>query len=321
MSHQQMEGSPSIRPLANFNPTADAEGLRKAMKGFGTNEKAIIDILTKRTDPQRQQITVAYKACYGKDLIKDLKSELGGKLEDVIISLMTPRIDYLAKMIHKAISGIGTKESLLVDCLCTASNMEIRAICAAYQKLFNTPLERDLKGDTSGHFMRLLVSICTGSRSEDTYVNQAMAAEDAQKLLQAGEKKWGTDESVFNMILATRSYSHLRMVFHEYERISGHGFERAIQSEFSGDVQTGMMAIVKCSKNRADYFAMRLHESMAGMGTKDNDLIFLIVSRADIDLGSVAAEYHRKYNKALASDISGDTSGDYKKVLLGILGM
>lgn len=49
---------------------------------------------------------------------------------------------------------------------------------------------------------------------------------------------------------------------------------------------------------------MRLHESMAGMGTKDNDLIFLIVSRADIDLGSVAAEYHRKYNKALASDIS-----------------
>lgn len=35
------------------------------------------------------------------------------------------------------------------------------------------------------------------------------------------------------------------MVFHEYERISGHGFERAIQSEFSGDVQTGMMAIGK----------------------------------------------------------------------------
>lgn len=53
--------------------------------------------------------------------------------------------------------------------------------------VFNTLLERDLKGDTSGHFMRLLVSICTGSRSEDTYVNQAMAAEDAQKLLQAGK--------------------------------------------------------------------------------------------------------------------------------------
>ncbi len=47
-------------------------------------------------------------------------------------------------------------------------------------------MEKDLKGDTSGHFMRLLVSICTGSRSEDPYVNQALATEDAQKLLNAG---------------------------------------------------------------------------------------------------------------------------------------
>ncbi len=52
--------------------------------------------------------------------------------------------------------------------------------------MYGVPLERDLKGDTSGHFMRLLVSICTGSRNEDTFVNQALAAEDAQKLLGAG---------------------------------------------------------------------------------------------------------------------------------------
>lgn len=47
------------------------------------------------------------------------------------------------------------------------------------------------------------------------------------------------------MILATRSYAHLRMVFHEYERLTGHGFERAIQREFSGDVETGFLAIGK----------------------------------------------------------------------------
>ena len=54
--------------------------------------------------------------------------------------------------------------------------------------MFGTTLERDLKGDTSGHFLRLLVSICTASRSEDPNVNQAMAADDAKKLHSAGNK-------------------------------------------------------------------------------------------------------------------------------------
>jgi len=150
--------------------------------------------------------------------------------------------------------------------------------------------------------------------------NPQMASDDAQKLLNAGEKKWGTDESMFNMILATRSYAQLRLMFHEYERLTGHGFERAIKTEFSGDVERGMLAIVKCAKNRAAYFAERLHNSIAGMGTKDNDLIFIIVTRAEIDLRSVGTEYNKMYHTSLASAVSGDTSGDYKKILLAIMG-
>jgi len=57
------------------------------------------------------------------------------------------------------------------------------------------------------------------------------------------------------------------------------------------------------------------------MGTKDNDLIFICVTRAEVDMENIKQEYNKMYHKSVAQAISGDTSGDYKKILLGLIGM
>ena len=56
----------TIRPVYPFTPDADAKALRKAMKGLGTDEAAIIDILCARTSQQRQEILGAYKQMHGR---------------------------------------------------------------------------------------------------------------------------------------------------------------------------------------------------------------------------------------------------------------
>ena len=53
-------------PYDNFNPEDDAKVLRKAMKGFGTDEKAIINVLANRTNEQRQEIALYFKTKFGK---------------------------------------------------------------------------------------------------------------------------------------------------------------------------------------------------------------------------------------------------------------
>lgn len=60
---------------------------------------------------------------------------------------------------------------------------------------------------------------------------------------------------------------------------------------------------VECVENAAAWFAQRIHAAMEGAGTEDKTLIRIIVSRAEIDLGSIKQEYERIYDKTLESDL------------------
>lgn len=316
MAGIQDEGT--VKPHSPFDPNHDAEVLRKAMKGLGTDEKAIIDVLAYRSNDQRQEITKMFKTMYGRDLISDLKSELGGKFEDVIIGLMMKPADFDAKCLKKAIKGAGTDEDALIEIMCTRNNAQIHAIKASYKTLYKSDLEKDIMGDTGGHFKRLMVSMSTGGRSEAP-VNPAKAQADAKALYEAGEAKWGTDESKFNQILAAQSYDQLRLVFQEYSNLSKKTIEQAIKSEMSGDLEKGMLAIAKFVNDKAGYFAEELYKTMKGAGTSDQDLIRIVVSRCEVDMVQIKQSFQAKYGKTLASFIADDCSGDYKKVLLALV--
>ena len=74
------------------------------MQGIGTDEKRIIKEIIGHTNAQRQLIKERYKVMYGKTLEHDLKSELSGDFEDVVIALLEPTVEYEAHCLKKAIS-------------------------------------------------------------------------------------------------------------------------------------------------------------------------------------------------------------------------
>jgi annexin A7/11 len=310
--------APTIKPIYPFDALEDAKALRKAMKGFGTDEDAIIEVLTKRCGGQRSDILTAYKNEFGRDLIKDLKSELGGKFEDLVLALMDPPFEYLAGQLHKAMDKIGTNEDVLTEILCTRGNAEINQINQAYAHLYGKSLEDDISSEVSGDYKRLLVMLLTCSRNEHV-VEPERATEMAESLYDAGEGKLGTDEEAFTTLLAHQSFYQLKLVFDEYANISGKTIQQAVESELGGELKEAILTIARRTESAPRYFAEQLKAAMKGAGTADSTLIRIIVSRSEIDLEAIKKEYMALYHKTLESAVKDETGGDYEKALISII--
>ena len=268
----------------------DAEDLRKAMKGFGTDEAALIKICANRTNSQRQQIKAAYVSLYGRDLIADLKSELHGKFEDAMVALFSDPIEYDADELRAAIKGAGTNEDTLIEIFASRPPHILAAVRARYQEKYKRDLEADIKSETHGTLEHLLVS-----------------------LLQC---KMGTDESVFNKYFCSLSPAELACVAQEYHKLTGHTILQAIDKEFSGDSKKAFRTIVYATLSPSEYFATRVNDAIKGWGTKDHLLIRILITRDEIDMPQIKQYYKQLYGKDMVQAVKSDISGDYQKLMV-----
>jgi annexin A7/11 len=295
---------------------ADAEALRKAMKGFGTDEAALIKICANRSNQQRQAIKAAYKAAFGRDLIEDLKSELHGKFEDAMIALFTEPIEYDADQLRAGMKGMGTNEDTLIEIIASRTPQVLRLVKEKYKQKYKRDLEEDVKKETHGTLQHLLISLLQCSRSVNTNPNPNQMAAIAQEIYKAGEAKLGTDESVFNKYFCTLSPHELAVMAQQYHKITGHTILDAIDKEFHGDSKKALKTIVYATLSPSEYFATRVNDAIKGWGTQDHLLIRILITRDEIDMPRIKQYYKQLYGKDMVQAIKSDISGDYQKLMI-----
>ncbi|XP_053222183.1 little elongation complex subunit 2-like isoform X2 [Podarcis raffonei] len=311
----------TVKAYGNFDADRDAAALETAIKTKGVDEVTIVNILTNRSNEQRQDIAFAYQRRTKKELSAALKSALSGHLETTILGLLKTPAQYDASELKASMKGLGTDEDTLIEIICSRTNQELNSINRAYREMYKTELEKDIISDTSGDFRKLMVALAKGRRNEDaSVVDYELIDQDARDLYDAGVKRKGTDVPKWINIMTERSVPHLQKVFERYKSYSPYDMLESIKKEVKGDLENAFVNLVQCIQNKQLYFADRLYDSMKGKGTRDKVLIRIMVSRSEVDMLKIKSEFKRKYGKSLYYFIQQDTKGDYQRALLNLCG-
>ncbi|CAG8982785.1 hypothetical protein HYALB_00001066 [Hymenoscyphus albidus] len=305
-----------------YDGVQDAEALRKAMKGFGTDEKMLIRVLSQKDPLQINVIRQTFNYRFSRDLIKDIKSETSGWFEEGLCALARGPLLQDVHLLREAMSGPGTKEKVLNDVLLGRSNADMRAIKETYQKTYRRNLDSDVKGDLSMKTERHFLMVLAANRNEEStpLIPQQIDA-DIQELYKATEGKMGTDELMVCNILTNRSDAQIGAIAHTYQQKFRRDLASVIKSEFSGHMEMALLHQLCTGTDKAMRDAILLEETMAGMGTKDalltNRVIRMHWNRNHMQ--NVKGAYQHKFRRTLKSRIMGETSGDYERLLVACI--
>ncbi|GAB1213557.1 hypothetical protein ATERTT37_002707 [Aspergillus terreus] len=299
----------------------EADALRKAMKGFGTDEKALIQVLAPLDPLQMAAVRSTYANHINRDLYKDVKSETSGYFRQGLLAVIDGPLMHDVASVRDAVEGVGTKEWLLNDVLLGRSNADLSAIMAAYEATYRRSLKKDVEGDLSFKTRSLFGLVLRADRQEETLmVDQRRIELEARNIQSATSGLMKNAEEVC-AIFARSSDNEIRAINDEFNRRYHLPLEKHIEKEFSGHMKDALLHMLRTALNPAMRDAELLEECMKGMGTKDEKLVVRVV-RVHWNRGHkdrVKAAYHDKYKKDLIQRVRGETSGDYQRLMVALL--
>ena len=305
--------------MESFDPLNEAKMLKQSLcKPKDMNK--LINIVAHRSNEQRQQILNSFQSNYNASLIENLKSELSGNFQKAVIALFYAPADYDCYHINKAVKGLTTNEDTLIEILATRSNNRIKEINERFPKMYDGKnLIRVINSETSGVFQKILVKILKGERSNNRHPNEDDCKNLAIQLNDAETKK-ELREDIYIKIFTEKSREEFILITKYYYSLYKKNIFETIDRLFNGDVKKIFKAITYALLSPSEYFAYRINKAIKSFMTNDNILIRVIVSRDEIDIERIKRYYKQQFKKDLYTTIQEETSGDYRNLLLALIG-
>ena len=147
------------------------------MKGIGTNDEILIEVISFRPYSRLNKIKGKFKEKYGKDLISEVKSETSGNHRTILVSLLekernsntNPYVENCIKIADELYSSgegkIGINKDTFVKYFTTLSAEELAIVEREYHKKYKKNIVQVIEKEFGGDLKKLFKSILYGLTS------------------------------------------------------------------------------------------------------------------------------------------------------------
>ena len=285
--------------------------------GNPLNYDMLFDLLIRSSNYERQIIAEEYKIKHNKSVFDEIKKLITNEDVKNIVTLMFYNYYELdARILHKALRE-KKDEKAIVEVFASRPHWFLQIVDEEYKKIYGISLKDELAKEKKSDFIKFLECILSTSRSKvNSIKNEKQAGDAAAEIIKKGLKKYGTDVELFKNLFVKSSREDLIMISREFKKMDKkkRNLYDAVDDTVSKSTKELIKAIIFAVVIPSHYFAYLLKKSIVGIGTDEETLSRVLVTRHEIDMEFIRNYYKAETKRELVDDIKGDTSGNYEKI-------
>ena len=228
----------------------DVKLVRDAVKGIGTKEWALNDVLLGRSNADLTAIKTAYRQRYQRALERDVEDDLSAKTRELFSKVLTATrheeatpinqqtIESEVKAIYDATEGrLVNNAGEVCAIFAQSSDAELRAINDGFRQRYNLDLEKHIEGEFSGHMKDALLHMLR--TAVDPARRDALLLEDCMSGVGTRDSKLAA-----RVVRLHWNPAHKAQVKRAYQSLFNKELSARIEEETSGDFRQLLLALL-----------------------------------------------------------------------------
>ncbi|KAI3907885.1 hypothetical protein MKW92_029991 [Papaver armeniacum] len=233
-------------------------------------------------------------------------------MASLVVPDYIPSVAEDCEQLHKAFSGWGTDEDLIISILAHRNAEQRKHIRQAYAEIYGQDLLQALEQELSGHFMRIVL-LWTLDPAE----------RDAVLLNESAKRYWTSSNQVILEIACTRSSRALLSTKQAYHALFRKSLEEDVAAHITGDFRKLLVPLVSTYRYEgpemdmtlAEHEAAILREHILDKEYNHDEIIRILTTRSKTQLNATFNHYNNEFGNAITKDLKADADDAFVMAL------